>query len=87
MAGTTEEEATDLLRKFTDEGDLILGHSLETSHGRGTYEEIRRRVFKSLEDDGLAVGKLRIPDGGNFKILILKMVEKAITDWIREQLR
>ena len=93
---TAETTERDLLRRFTDEGDLILGHALETKEGREIFEQINTQVSLGLDlvDSGFRLHYLTLhyPNGilqlpSLSRVLVLKMIEKATTDWTREQLR
>ena len=90
MAPTTKK---DLLRMFTDEGDEILGRVLlEPGSGRLMYETMKQMIPPGLDEvlnfilTAPPVHPLVVDPERN-RVLILKMMEKVVSDFTREKLR
>lgn len=87
---------TNLLRKFIDESDLLLGQVLETQKGREIYDEVENdfEVDSALLVYGTAYKALvSYADKTRFsltdddaRIVAWAMVQKALTDVIHEEL-
>lgn len=81
----------DLLKRFTDEGDLLLGQALQLDSGRELYDYVMNSISIGLHTtlgmSSLAVVSVAPTSSDDRRILVLKMIEKAVTDWTREQLR
>lgn len=86
-----------LLKRFVDEGDLLLGRALETKTGRELYKKIKNHVFAGarlsvlydycvyLDTSNTNVWSVT-ESADDDKILVLKMIEKAVADFIQKQL-
>ncbi len=100
----TDTLPNNLLQKFVDEGDMLLGCALEMEAGRKLYDRIRGQVvgggqlstiyryFINLDTGSPDVGFLvcrsdDVDTTDDAKILVLKMIEKAVADMIRQYLR
>ncbi|MDP3793092.1 MAG: hypothetical protein Q8Q89_05210 [bacterium] len=86
----------DLLQRFVDDGDMMLGRALETDAGRDLYDRIRNRVRTGYDQFSVVYdfyykealcAKYSSLTTDDTKILVLKMIEKATADLIREQLK
>lgn len=91
---TAGQPKPNLLRRFVDEGDTLLGHTLETNKGREVYAEVREAVE---QDDiflvydraynALLYTEKHALTPDDAKILTCAMIQKAVLECIQKELQ
>ncbi|OGM96231.1 MAG: hypothetical protein A3B86_03765 [Candidatus Yanofskybacteria bacterium RIFCSPHIGHO2_02_FULL_38_22b] len=91
---TAMVEEPGLLSRFTDDGDTLLGTALGTEEGRSLYNGIRNYFITGIDPQrifnhfcyGASTKYGHTLSADQRKVLVLKMMSKAMGDFIQEKL-